>query len=190
VSAKVHVAVNPSKTIQVELKGTDGKCRSCGAPIWWIVTDAGKYMPVDPNPDGDVTQPLLSHFATCPAATQHRRPRTSAPPDPAVLRREYDRGVRDGHKEAQAAGTIGLRREYQRGFRDGRAEGYDRGSSEGHALGVEQGKRLGSIPLTEDLWRHLVLAVHPDRHQGKPTERDATVLTRWLIEHKPNGAKK
>lgn len=25
-------------------------CRGCGAPIDWITTTAGKYMPVDPEP--------------------------------------------------------------------------------------------------------------------------------------------
>lgn len=27
------------------------KCRSCGAPIVWIKTTAGKYMPCDATPD-------------------------------------------------------------------------------------------------------------------------------------------
>jgi hypothetical protein len=42
-------------------------CRSCTAPIYWIDTKAGKRMPV--NPDGS------SHFATCPNADAHRKPR-------------------------------------------------------------------------------------------------------------------
>lgn len=42
-------------------------CRSCDAAIFWIKTAAGKSMPVDR--DG------TSHFATCPHAAQHRRPR-------------------------------------------------------------------------------------------------------------------
>lgn len=62
-------------------------CRSCGAPIRWLRTEAGKPMPVDetPSPDGNVVliggfahvlhkdeEPpenaarLLPHFATCP----------------------------------------------------------------------------------------------------------------------------
>jgi hypothetical protein len=63
-------------------------CRSCGAQIVWAVTEAGKRMPVDPepSPDGNVeligspehpravvhgTRPLfgpplhLAHFVTC-----------------------------------------------------------------------------------------------------------------------------
>jgi hypothetical protein len=42
-------------------------CRSCGASIYWILTASGKRMPVDP--DG------TSHFATCPNAAHHRKPR-------------------------------------------------------------------------------------------------------------------
>jgi hypothetical protein len=42
-------------------------CRTCTKPIYWVVTAAGKRMPVDP--DG------VSHFATCQDAAQHRRAR-------------------------------------------------------------------------------------------------------------------
>lgn len=45
-------------------------CRSCDATIHWIVTPAGRRMPV--NPDG------TSHFATCPNAEQHRKPKPPA----------------------------------------------------------------------------------------------------------------
>lgn len=60
------------------------KCSSCGAAVYWIVTARGKKMPVDPAvPGGQVPSPLkdgapgrgVSHFATCPHADQHRRPR-------------------------------------------------------------------------------------------------------------------
>jgi len=44
---------------------SEQKCRSCGAPIEWVKTDAGKWMPVDP--DG------TSHFATCPDAEKWRK---------------------------------------------------------------------------------------------------------------------
>jgi hypothetical protein len=67
-------------------------CRSCGAPIWWCATSSGKQMPVDrqPAPTGNITidshgvatvhtqPPLgddslhLSHFATCPTASDWR----------------------------------------------------------------------------------------------------------------------
>lgn len=67
------------------------RCRSCGAPIVWAVTAAGKRMPLDAEPvyaigsgvvslNGDEVavverpRPLyVSHFATCPNADQHRR---------------------------------------------------------------------------------------------------------------------
>ena len=51
-------------------KGTSlGKCRGCGAGVYWIKTKAGKAMPVDP--DG------TSHFATCPKAANFRKGRKS-----------------------------------------------------------------------------------------------------------------
>jgi len=73
------------------------KCRSCGAPIKWVVTQKNRRMPVDLepveggnielHPQGEFRPPLavyhsirppgikyyISHFATCPKAEQHRR---------------------------------------------------------------------------------------------------------------------
>ena len=78
------------------------KCRSCGAEIIWIKMATGKSMPCDANPikykecapgtngcqtlvtvDGRVASGLfdpdsnrfgyITHFATCPNASQHRR---------------------------------------------------------------------------------------------------------------------
>ncbi len=77
-------------------------CSSCGSPVTWAQTDAGKQMPVDTTPaDGGncrvwrddwgkvrvhalkqdelqaaraAHEPLhFSHFATCPNAKKHRR---------------------------------------------------------------------------------------------------------------------
>jgi hypothetical protein len=71
------------------------KCVSCSAPILWAIT-TNKFMPVDAEPSarGNVelveegrirravvhTQPLLapiplhmSHFVTCPQASEHRK---------------------------------------------------------------------------------------------------------------------
>lgn len=45
-------------------------CRSCKAPIVWIVTAAGKRMPVNASP-GEVRGE--SHFATCPHAADWRK---------------------------------------------------------------------------------------------------------------------
>ena len=57
-------------------------CRSCQALIVWFRTSSGKRMPVN----ADTTKPTdaehqldlkrhVSHFATCPAADQHRKVR-------------------------------------------------------------------------------------------------------------------
>jgi hypothetical protein len=75
------------------------QCRSCGKDICWYRTSAtGSFMPVDPVPvengnvviidgfahviKGDLFEPMLpagprykSHFATCSAAAQHRKPK-------------------------------------------------------------------------------------------------------------------
>jgi hypothetical protein len=57
-------------------------CRSCGAEIVWFQTRSGKRMPVDEisTRPTDAQHQLdlnrhVSHFATCPNANQHRRPR-------------------------------------------------------------------------------------------------------------------
>lgn len=70
------------------------RCKSCGAPIYWVKTEAGKNMPVDAKPVADgniifvgqvafvikqghgpvVDQPrYVSHFVTCKNAATHRR---------------------------------------------------------------------------------------------------------------------
>lgn len=76
------------------------RCRTCRAEVVWCHTAGGKSMPIDaqPVPDGNVLvddgarglvatvvpagqvtfddRPLyVSHFATCPDADTHRRPR-------------------------------------------------------------------------------------------------------------------
>lgn len=76
-------------------------CSSCGAPIVWAITAAGKRMPLDPEPvapegailaahrraDGALEvrhvtsslemwpdeHPARTHYATCPNADQHRK---------------------------------------------------------------------------------------------------------------------
>lgn len=48
------------------------RCRSCGAPIWWGVTDAGKSCPFDVI-DGQPTP--TSHFKTCKDAKRWTRKR-------------------------------------------------------------------------------------------------------------------
>lgn len=59
-------------------------CRSCAAPIVWIRSPVGKAIPCDPavivvvTDQGQVVRGRVSHFATCPQAAQHRRPRGEA----------------------------------------------------------------------------------------------------------------
>lgn len=61
-------------------------CRTCGQSITWARTEAGKKIPLDHPPenrfvfpgDGDLVVVLptyISHFATCPQADEHRKPR-------------------------------------------------------------------------------------------------------------------
>lgn len=77
---------------EAELRGRVAACRSCGAPIIWCLSGNGKTMPVDAVPTGEGNVRILadektvraivgpggnrlSHFATCPNAAQHRKPR-------------------------------------------------------------------------------------------------------------------
>jgi hypothetical protein len=79
---------------------TVGRCRSCRAPIRWVLSEKGRRMPLDPEPyQGDSPRGLFvlrsgdrgevamaatpdafpeephyrSHFASCPNAARHRR---------------------------------------------------------------------------------------------------------------------
>ncbi len=53
-------------------------CKSCGAPLVWIKTPAGKWMPCDPakivvvTDGGEVRSGRVPHWAICPTAAQHR----------------------------------------------------------------------------------------------------------------------
>ncbi len=66
------------------------KCKSCGKEIVWGVTEAGTKVPLDPSPavyqidsvdlayqsDCKVRRTksaMVSHFITCPNATQHSK---------------------------------------------------------------------------------------------------------------------
>lgn len=72
----------------------DERCRSCGAPVRWVPTEAGRSMPLDAEPSDrgnvelragvavvvDPDQPTLTgepryvaHFSTCPDADRWRR---------------------------------------------------------------------------------------------------------------------
>lgn len=57
-----------------------GVCRACSAPIVWLITAAGKLIPVNSNTveTGDVNYEHgrhVSHFTTCPKAGEFRRRR-------------------------------------------------------------------------------------------------------------------
>lgn len=59
-------------------------CKSCGAPILWVRTEAGASMPlnlpaqprivlVPSTGAARVMDTYASHFASCPNATEHRK---------------------------------------------------------------------------------------------------------------------
>lgn len=95
-------------------RGTpERRCSSCNAPIFWIVTPAGKSCPVDP--DG------LTHFASCPNASSHSN-KTSGRDKPGNDRSQSgsmssdDQGDSAGSsfrlapaREPEEAGTVSLR---------------------------------------------------------------------------------
>ena len=72
------------------------QCRSCGADIIWVETVNGKRMPVDAKPekrfvlsvaDGEasiatIKDTYVSHFATCPNASKHRKTYRKGDPAP------------------------------------------------------------------------------------------------------------
>jgi len=62
------------------------QCKSCGKPIYWAKTQAGKLAPINADfkalktlsIDGETLQLLgayASHFSTCPQANQFRKKR-------------------------------------------------------------------------------------------------------------------
>lgn len=57
------------------------QCRSCGAPLKWIKSANGKWMPCDAKSTsvvmatGQVVIGHQSHFATCPDAGKWRKPK-------------------------------------------------------------------------------------------------------------------
>lgn len=56
-----------------------GSICTCGAPVLWGRTKAGKPIALDPKPvtivdrEGAVVTGRVSHFATCPDAKRHRK---------------------------------------------------------------------------------------------------------------------
>lgn len=71
--------VRPVNVVTIDLDRTVA-CRSCGAAIIWLKTSNGKNCPCDAATVADEDEVFdhrkhISHFATCPNADQHRRPR-------------------------------------------------------------------------------------------------------------------
>lgn len=75
---------DPGKTTsEAEKAARDpAECRSCGEPIYWIETSAGKRMPVNRGRETRVcwidgvwrtVGAYVSHFATCKQADQWRK---------------------------------------------------------------------------------------------------------------------
>lgn len=55
-------------------------CKTCGKTIIWLKTAHGKNIPVDAKEGVEETHTFdpkqhTSHFATCPQANAHRKPR-------------------------------------------------------------------------------------------------------------------
>lgn len=57
------------------------KCRSCGADLTYIRTKSGRLMPVSGSrltlvtDAGEIITGRESHFASCPGANEHRKPK-------------------------------------------------------------------------------------------------------------------
>jgi hypothetical protein len=71
---------NESRTAIFGVPGV-ANCISCGAPILWVGTKKGRFMPIDAssaNPRDDMYDHLrhVSHFATCPS---QRKPKNATP---------------------------------------------------------------------------------------------------------------
>lgn len=59
----------------IEYVGEEASCRSCGMPILWCRTRNQKRIPMDLTA-GPKDGKMISHFAICPNAKRHRKPRT------------------------------------------------------------------------------------------------------------------
>ncbi len=66
--------------IKATMEKTMAECKSCGAIIVWLRTKQGHNMPVDYHTFNtgdpgifDLKRGHISHFATCPNASRHRK---------------------------------------------------------------------------------------------------------------------
>lgn len=86
-----------TKKTKTRKSGAYAKCKSCGARIRWIkLKDSGNWIPCDTATsvvqvitrmvsEGEVFGTMCtlytSHFATCPNAEKHRKPKQEKPDD-------------------------------------------------------------------------------------------------------------
>lgn len=85
-----------------------GTCRSCQAPIAWIVTDSGARMPLDLRTveQRDGVTMAQTHFATCPHAKGWSKRNNAMP------YRGPTGDVNDPEVQAAVRGLAELRKEY------------------------------------------------------------------------------
>jgi hypothetical protein len=69
-----------------------------------------------------------------------------------------------------------------RGYERSRNESYDRGFWDGARA------RPPEVEIPPGIWRGLLLFCHPDKWEGEPGLLTlASDVTRWLLEHQPQG---
>jgi hypothetical protein len=72
-------------------------------------------------------------------------------------------------------------------------QGYETGTTSrttyeiGYTDGFRAGYRAGQAEprLPPELWRHMLVLVHPDHHEGSSQHPMAAEVTRWLLMHRP-----
>ena len=60
---------------------------------------------------------------------------------------------------------------------------YEMGYTDGFRVGYRAGQAEPRFP--PELWRHLLVLVHPDYYEGSPLHPMAAEVTRWLLMHRP-----
>jgi hypothetical protein len=64
----------PARTWPIPPGVRPSMCSSCAAPVFWIVTENNRRMPID----AEGATAGQSHFASCKYADEHRKPRKRA----------------------------------------------------------------------------------------------------------------
>ena len=60
---------------------------------------------------------------------------------------------------------------------------YEMGYTDGFRVGYRAGQAEPRLP--PELWRHMLVLVHPDHHEESPLHPMAAEVTRWLLMHRP-----